>query len=139
MFYTHDRGCRPLQNPVHTPAAERYRATDNMKKLFQTLFGKRESSSRSQADNALALNDVLARYREPAKRPEARSAAAPAAGGQKPRREKDATGAGGSRELTFDLDDLAIAEERKEGFNPYDTGRFSTAELWEKRHRNRLT
>lgn len=110
-----------------------------MKKLINALFGKRENVSHSQADNALALNDVLARYREPATRQPAPAPVAPAAGKAQARRAKREPEGTAPRELQFDLDGLAIAEERQEGFNPYDTGRFSTAELWEKRHRNRLT
>ena len=110
-----------------------------MKKLFQALFGRREHTSRSRADNAVALNDVLSRYREPAKAkgPGSRPAAAPTP--EAPGRPAAGTDADGTRRLDFDLDGLALTEERTEGFNPYDTGRFSTAELWEKRHRNRPT
>lgn len=108
-----------------------------MRKWLKSLFGQDAGAgSGSTIENSMQVNEVLARYRP----------AQTATGtGREPAKQRtaDPETANAEREplaLDFGESGLSLADATgDEGINPYDTGPFTASELWEKRHRSRLT
>ncbi len=105
-----------------------------MKRFFDALFGRRTRVERGpQVANITNVNDVLTRTRaNPAPAPVLRAVRS---GTANPRLPESA--AEKAREIDFEIDGISLEQPSENGFDPYDTGRFSASELWEKRHRER--
>lgn len=101
-----------------------------MMRLIKSLFGKSVDDG-PQVANTIDVNQVLTRSR-PAP-PALRAAKAPPGRPKLPARPN-----GEVRESMpdFGADELSMEQPKDNGFNPYDTGRSSAAELWDKRHRD---
>lgn len=109
-----------------------------MKRFFNALFGRRnQSPGGPQVTNTINVNDVLARSRTnpsaPATTPVLRAVRAEA-----PEARLPAEAAEKAREIDFEIDGISLEQPSENGFDPYDTGRFSASELWEKRQRQRV-
>ena len=106
-----------------------------MKRFFSALFGRRAQTQRGpQVANTINVNDVLARTREnPTPAPALRAVRSGPANARLP-----AEAVEKAREIDFEIDDMSLEQPAENGFDPYDTGRFSASELWEKRHRERV-
>lgn len=102
-----------------------------MKRLLKSLFGK-PANDGPQVANAMDVNQVLSRPR--ASTPPVLRAAKPLPGRAK--LPTATTERPSTPELDFGADELSMEKPADAGFNPYDTGRFSAAELWDKRHRD---
>jgi hypothetical protein len=99
-----------------------------MKEFLKSLFGRdRQGDSGPKVANSVGINDVLAR-RKPQAAPVLRAVQPRAGRAQLPPQETP-------RPIDFGEDALSFEAPEEQGFNPYDTGRFSAAELWEKRQR----
>ena len=99
--------------------------------FLKSLFGGRGQDTQGpQVANSVTVNEVLARRQTPAPAPALRAVKARGARPQLPEKEKQQP-----REIDFGIDGISLAEPAETNFNPYDTGRFSATELWEKRHR----
>ncbi len=102
-----------------------------MKRLLKSLFGK-PADDGPRVANAMDVNQVLSRPRVSA--PPVLRAAKPPPGRAKLPTVTPAPPT--PPELDFGADELSMEKPADTGFNPYDTGRFSAAELWDKRHRD---
>lgn len=105
-----------------------------MRKWFRSLFGQ-DTGSRSgpSLENSMQVNEVLARYRSAPGGAQPAPVATPAA---RKRRTEHAVNV---LEVDFGEAGLSIDEPADDGMNPYDTGRFTASELWEKRYRDGRT
>jgi len=108
-----------------------------MKRFFSALFGRRAETQRGpQVANITNVNDVLTRRRAdpaPVQAPALRAVRSGSANARLPEEAVEK-----SREIDFEIDDMSLEQPTENGFDPYDTGRFSASELWEKRHRERV-
>jgi len=109
-----------------------------MKRFFSALFGRGAQAQRGpQVANTTNVNDVLlARSRgnpAPVPAPALRAVRSGPANARLPEEAVEKT-----REIDFEIDDMSLEQPTENGFDPYDTGRFSASELWEKRHRERV-
>jgi len=104
-----------------------------MIKFLKSLFGGRDQGTQGpQVANSVTVNEVLARRKTSPPAPALRAVKARGGRPQLPEKQQDTP-----REIDFGIDGITLAQPPSEtNFNPYDTGRFSATELWEKRHRS---
>jgi hypothetical protein len=95
--------------------------------FLKSLFGGRDRDAQGpQVANSVTVNEVLARRQGSLSAPVLRAVKA---GGRRPQlleRQQDKPGV-----IDFGIDSISLAEPSKTGFNPYDSGGFSTTDPWE--------
>lgn len=106
-----------------------------MKRFFNALFGRdTQPEPGPQVANTVNVNDVLTRRRANASpAPVLRAVRSGPSNARLPQEAVEK-----ARGIDFEIDDMSLEQPIETGFDPYDTGRFSASELWEKRHRDRV-
>jgi hypothetical protein len=106
-----------------------------MIKFLKLLLARRDQGTQGpQVANSVTVNEVLARRQTspPAPEPALRAAKARGRRPQLPEKQQDTP-----REIDFGIDGITLAEPPSDtNFNPYESGRYSATELWEKRQRS---